>query len=111
MTKEQEAIDKLTAGEKIDFTTLVRKFKSEGIENFAVVRREYLETVLNILKEKDKEIEKKDKIIDLMVKAMNKIQDPQVCKYCEINLNNGYCVDARKCKEGIKQYFERKSEE
>ena len=46
-----------------------------------------------------------------MVKAMNKIQDPQVCKYCEINLNHGYCVDAGKCKEGIKQCFERKSEE
>ena len=52
----------------------------------------------------------KQKVIDLMVKAMNKIQDPQVCKYCDnnINLNNGYCTDAKKCKEGIKQYFERK---
>ena len=56
MTKEQEVIDKLTAGEKIDFITLVRKFKSEGIENFAVVRREYLETVLSMLKENEKEI-------------------------------------------------------
>ena len=57
------------------------------------------------------ELEKKDNIIDLMVKAMDKIQDPQVCKYCDnkINLNYGYCVDAGKCKEGIKQYFERKA--
>ena len=94
-----------------------------------------IETVLNMLKEKDREIEKlkadnkkawklnanmsqrhlsdifkikkKDKIIDLMVRAMDKIQDPQVCKYCDnkINLNHAYCVDAGKCKEGIKQYF------
>ena len=58
-------------------------------------------------------IKKKDKIIDLMARAMDKIQDPQVCKYCDnkINLNHGYCVDAEKCKEGIKRYFERKSEE
>ncbi len=57
--------------------------------------------------------EKKDKIIDLMAEAMDKIQDPQVCKYCDnkINLNHGYCTDAGKCKKGIKQYFERKSEE
>ena len=103
------------------------------------------ETVLNILKEKDRQINskngtinalqcalkerteerdrkddivtKQNKIIDLMTKAMDKIQDPQVCKYCDnkINLNHGYCTDAKKCKEGIKQYFkeiaERKSEE
>ena len=56
------------------------------------------------------ELEKKNKQIDLMAKAMDKIQDPQVCKYCDnnINSNHGYCVDAGKCKEGIKQYFERK---
>ena len=139
MTKEQEeAIENLTNGEKIDFNTLIRKFKKEGIENFVVTKKEYIETVLNILKqnstelaEKSAEIEKykslynkaledlaktnrknieNKKVIDLMVKAMNKIQDSQVCKYCDnnINLNNGYCTDAKKCKEGIKKYFERK---
>lgn len=65
---------------------------------------ENIETVLSILKEKDKQIE-------LMARAMDKIQDPQVCKYCDnkINLNHGYCVDAGKCKDGIKQYFEQKA--
>ena len=57
MTKEQEAIEKLTNGEKIDFNTLIRKFKKEGIENFVVTKKEYIETVLYMLKEKDKEIE------------------------------------------------------
>lgn len=58
-------------------------------------------------------LDNKDRQIDLMARAMDKIQDPQVCKYCDnkINLNHGYCVDAEKCKEGIKRYFERKSEE
>ena len=65
MTKEQEAIEKLTNGEKIDFNTLIRKFKKEGIENFVVTKKEYIETVLSMLKEKDKEIEKyKNMIIE-----------------------------------------------
>lgn len=96
--------------------TLENKTKSELIL--------FIKELQDMLKEKDKlyhkalgdlvkadrENIKKDKQIDLMTKAMDKIQDPQVCKYCEINLNNGYCVDARKCKEGMKQYFERKAE-
>ena len=57
MTKEQEAIEKLTNGEKIDFNTLIRKFKKEGIENFVVTKKEYIETVLSMLKEKDAKIE------------------------------------------------------
>ena len=65
MTKEQEAIEKLTNGEKIDFNTLIRKFKKEGIENFVVTKKEYIETVLSMLKEKDKEIKKyKNMIIE-----------------------------------------------
>ena len=65
MTKEQEEIEKLTNGEKIDFNTLVRKFKKEGIENFVVTKKEYIATVLNMLKEKDKEIERyKNMIIE-----------------------------------------------
>ena len=52
MTNEQrEAIDKLTNGEKMDFVTLVRTFKKEGIEKFAVVRKEYLDTALSLIKE------------------------------------------------------------
>ena len=61
------------------------------------------------VQELQKENKEKDEIIDSIVKAMDKIQDPQVCKYCDnIKLNHGYCTDAGKCKEGIKQYFERK---
>ena len=56
--EQEKAIEKLTNGEKIDFNTLVRMFKREGIENFVVTKKEYIETVLNMLKEKDAEIEK-----------------------------------------------------
>ena len=80
--------------------------KSAEIEKYKSLYNKALE---DLTKTNRKNIENK-KVIDLMVKAMNKIQDPQVCKYCDnnINLNNGYCTDAKKCKEGIKKYFERK---
>ena len=57
-----------------------------------------IETVLSMLKEKDKEIEKKDKQIDLMA---NYIVD--LIKY-----NN---PEEKREVEEIKQYFERKVEE
>ena len=104
MTNEQrEVIDKLTNGEKMDFVTLVRTFKKEGIEKFAVVRKEYLDTVLSLIKEQqgqweeieglkninknqskdikkavdytfelNKELERKDKQIDLMAELVYK---------------------------------------
>ena len=111
MIEEQEVIERL----KLDI--------SAG--EYSTTKTEVLETVLSMLKEnsaeieqkntelaeKNAEIEKLNRQIDLMAKAMDKIQDPQVCKYCDnkINLNHGYCTDAGKCKEGIKQYFERKA--
>ncbi len=67
MTKEQEIIEKLTNEEKIDFNTLVRKFK-----------KEYIETVLNMLKEKekDKEIEKlKKHNKELLRKLRNRVKE------------------------------------
>ena len=78
MTKEQEIIEKLKESKKIDFNTLVRTFKKEGIENFAVIRDEYLETVLNMLKEKDSEIEKykkKNKELSNQILILYKEQD------------------------------------
>lgn len=128
--EEKEAIERLN---RIITTKFNNDYSIDSLD------KEAIETVLNILKqnsaelaEKSAEIEKYKslynkaledlaktnrknieniKVIDLMVKAMNKIQDPQICKYCDnnINLNNGYCTDAKKCKEGIKQYFEQKA--
>ena len=87
-----------------------------------IVDKEDIETVLNMLKEKDKEIakyekiykeydcyrwvkelEKKDKIIDLMAEEIN-ITKPKHCTQTNvISLERVYMT-----KEEVKQYFERK---
>ena len=80
---------------------------------------EAIETVLSMLKEnsaeikkkntelaeKNAEIEKKDKQIDLMAEEINET-DRGYIDYCQFKM-----VCDRNCKECIKQYFERKSEE
>ena len=69
-------------------------------------------TVLNMLKEKNKEIEKKDKIIDLMAKYIdsNNYLDNEECQF-QWDFNIKKCMGNGDCKDCIKQNFERKSEE
>ena len=74
-----------------------------GTRNF----KEALETVLNMLKEKDKEIEKKDKIIDLMANSF--AEEGFYSEHCQTLIDNEVCPDD--CNKCVKQYFERKSEE
>ena len=71
-----------------------------------------LETVLNMLKEKDKEIEKKDKQIDLMAEYIdsNNYVDNEECQF-QWDFKIKKCIENGDCKDCIKQYFERKSEE
>ena len=83
MTKEQEAIEKLTNGEKIYFNTLIRKFKKEGIENFVVTKKEYIETVLSMLKEKDNLINEQ---LKENVKSQKELNEEN--KRCMILANN-----------------------
>lgn len=126
MTKEQkEAIEKIdkkldtTEDEEITVNLLYKKIdlledmlkqNSAEIAEIEKYKSLYNKALEDLAKTNRKNIENK-KVIDLMVKAINKIQDPQLCKYCDnnINLNNEYCTDAKKCKEGIKKYFERKA--
>ena len=63
--------------------------------------RKTIETVLSMLKENSAEIEKKDKIIDLMAEEINET-DRGYIDYCQFKM-----VCDRNCKECIKQYFER----
>lgn len=124
--EQREAIDKLTNGEKIDFATLVRTFKKEGIENFAVVRKEYLDTVLSLIKEQQEEIGSlqkelneenkrsmilanndkfKEQVIDLMAEHISKQDiDKDICMK---NITNpDWCnEDYTNCQDCIKQYF------
>ena len=74
-----------------------------------------MQTVLSMLREKDTELKKKDKIIDLMAKYINYLSDElvQATGKNELEFCNGNkcCKDSNySCEECIKQYFERKAE-
>lgn len=137
--EEKKAIEKLSNGEKIELISLIRVFKREGIENFVITRKEYIETVLNLitklqkenehwkngferelednrkntceLLKQDLEIREKDKQIDLMAKYISNLEiDEDICMK---NIANTELCNEKysNCKECIKQYFERKEKE
>ena len=72
----------------------------------------YDDVVLNLIEKQQKEIEKKDKIIDLMAKYIE--DELTVDEFCSKencyadNYEDGHC---QKCLNCMKQYFERKVEE
>lgn len=109
MTKEQEeAIDRLR---KITNRQILYGNKyGIVIEEFKKLQED-IETVLNLLKQKDAEIEKKDKMIDLMAEYISDLDiDEDICK----KQSDNNCDDINReveCKECIKQYFERKVED
>lgn len=87
------------------------------IEGFKELQED-IETVLNMLKEKDAEIEKKDKMIDLLVNKLNQnckvFENSEIKEIVEIyekikSTSNLRGIEVRK--ECIKQYFERKVED
>lgn len=95
----EKAIEKLKKPKKIDLISIIRQFKREGIENFVITRSDIVETVL-------KELEKKDKIIDLTIDYLaNNGVEKDICKD-KISKN---CNE--NCYECIKQYFEKKANE
>lgn len=63
---------------KVDLITLLRTFKKEGIENFVVTRKKYIETVLS-------ELEKKDSLINEQLKENVRLQN-------ELNEENKRCM-------------------
>ena len=84
MTKEEDAIRILEAQASINLKE----------NQYLVFHKEATETVLNKLKEKDKEIEKKDKQIDLMAEIFYKRFK------AELLLEYGF-----ESEEQLKQYF------
>lgn len=112
MTKEQEeAINRL---EKL---INIRKNKAGQIKyDNCICSTTDIETILNMLKEKDKEIKKKDKIIDLLVNKLNQdckvFENGEIKEIVEIYEKIKSTSDLRGIelrKECIKQYFERKA--
>ena len=93
MTKDQESIESI---ERLNrFKTIKVLYGNSFVMATEQLKalQEDIETVLNTLKEKDKEIEKKDKIIDLITEDMLK----------------GKCYFSNRTL--IKNYYKRKVEE
>ena len=136
MTKEQEAIERLNSLIKVnkDF------FENQG--DMLIDKRDIqaLETVLSMLKEKDKLINEqlkenvslqkelneenkrcmilanndkfKEQIIDLMAEYIATLDiEEDICIKTGKNLNECDSMAIGECEECIKQYFERKSKE
>ena len=134
MTEEQEeTINRL---EKL---INIRKNKAGQIKyDNCICSTTEIETILNMLKEKDAEInkykrknkelsnqllkiykeqdnynariEKKDKVIDLMAKYIADIDNEDIC----FEIENKHCdknMDYGECEDCLKQYFERKVED
>ena len=101
MTKEQEVITYIKKQIKICNENADVCDDNDFNEEATYLREEsyMLETVLSMLKQKDKEIEKKDKIIDLMSEWL--YEDDTSFGYGKLKDIN--------TSEKIKQYFERKA--
>lgn len=105
---EEKAIERL----KDLIHTCDAGIKEHGeYDDFFKEDKEAIKTVLNMLKEKDTEIQKKDKMIDLMAEYISDLDiDEDICK----KQSDNNCDDINReveCKECIKQYFERKVED
>ena len=124
MTKEQEeeTIKYLEVLQK-EYLEDAKRIRENGkavgygtMEDINKLRALYIGFALEMLKQKDKEIKKKDKIIDGMAEYINYLSDELVqvtgkneLKFCD---GNKYCKDSNySCEDCIKQYFERKVEQ
>ena len=63
----EEALKKLSTGKKIKMYELLRTLKKEGIENFVITRKKYVDVILSdykrVLKENEELKNKKEKTI------------------------------------------------
>lgn len=103
----EKAIEKLKNPKKIDLISIIRQFEREGIENFVITKSNIVETIL-------KELEKKDKMINLMVKWINDrcLYVDEEDSHCEVIEDSCYEWQCGKdCRQCIKQYFEDKANE
>jgi hypothetical protein len=107
MIKEQEEAIKEIKTYMHDYT--MESFDDDGYTRYEISEEEQnffnnIDKLLNLLKEKDAEIEKRDKMIDLMAERIN-----WLCKTNGILLDKEHEEDFNE--EDIKQYFERKVED
>lgn len=94
---EEEAIEYIE-----QFIGIKKEYKCKPIKVKTLNNtREAIETVLNLL-------EKKDKIIDLIVKELYK--KAHISTKCYLQKSIEECMKHKNCYECIKQYYERKVE-
>lgn len=113
MTKEQEK-----AIEELYHLAHINTYLDLQVESVVKISREIIEKwknatnlVLNLVQTQQAEIEKKDKIIDLMSYVITHEDIPQE-EYCIWRDMSCEIVGGNKeCKNCIKQYFERKIEQ
>lgn len=100
--EEKKAVDKLKNGKKYTLVEIIRVFKKEGIENFRITRKEYLDIILNLLDKQDNRIKELESDKEINVKMI------------ELMVNLIYNWDAFKnygSRKDIKQYFENLAKE
>ena len=108
MTKEQEeAIERCN-----------KLIETEHSNWIGITNQKAIETVLNMLKEKDAEIEKKDKMIDLIIDFFYKLTQESPGTTIHYLEKNGFdtskcnnCSPGNDCRKCFKQYFERKAKD
>lgn len=98
--EEKKAVDKLKNGNKYTLVEIIRVFKKEGIENFIITRKEYLDIILNLIDNKIKELESDKEIKDKMIEMYIE----HIYRSCDFD-------NRIKTKEQIKQYFENLAKE
>ena len=121
MTKEQEeAIEglKFLSPSESDIETVLNMLKEkdkeikqlkEDCKNLDKQAQQYFETTIIQSKQFNEEVEKKDKIINLMAEYISNIEiDEDICMK---NIANTELCNEKysNCKECIKQYFEQKA--
>lgn len=108
MTKEQDkAIERCN-----------KLIETEHSNWIGITNQKAIETVLNMLKEKDAEIEKKDKMIDLIIDFFYKLTQESPGTTIHYLEKNGFdtskcnnCSPGNDCRKCFKQYFERKAKD
>lgn len=94
-----------------------KKLKRSAVANIVenqqyYIIKEQIEKYETYIEQLRKELEQKDKIIDLMAETINNYDiDEDVCKQMGQKANCNEYEDAKECKECIKQYFINKAKE
>ena len=96
----EEALKKLSTGKKIKMYELLRTFKKEGIENFVITRKKYVDVILSDYKRVLKENE------ELKFKERSRIigeyGDAEIHDVINKTLSNDY-ISVQKVKDKIKK--------